>query len=312
MNQKLKKATLFAGAAASSLLGSLILWQKACFWQAQKKTEDTLFEIYASPFGDITYTSVGHGQPLLLLHSMMPGASHKEWDSSALAEQFHVYALDLPGFGDSFSPKKPWTAYQYAQCLPAFLKDVIRRPAFVLAANGGADLALVTAMLHPENIKGLMLISPEGFGHGFPTNGDVKPLHKLLFPILGTQCFLMETTKGSIKKELEQAFFAKEKIAKERLDIIHQDARKNPKHQTTFAALKTGFWRADTKAAFSSLSMPFWVLWGEENKTNPVSNMTWAEAARPDGDYIIFEGTGAFPHWENSQAFLDIVKEYLK
>lgn len=314
MNKKVKEAALSLSAATAGLLGGLILWQKACFWQAEKKVDDTNFEIYTSSHGNIAYTSVGRGRPLLLIHSMMIGTSRKEWDMviDTLSKNYHVYALDLPGFGSSFVPDKPWTAYQYAHCIHNFMETVIHRPACILASNGGADLALITSMLYPEKIKGLMLISPEGFGRGFATNEDTEPLHSLLLPVSGTQQFLMETSKGKIKETLEEAFFAKEKIAKELIDQCYYSARRSKKGQISFATIKTGFWRADTKAAFSALSVPFWIFWGEENKSNPISNMEWAEEARPDGDYVIFESVGTFPHLENSQSFTDIVKEYLK
>lgn len=313
MHKKVKEAALSLSAAAAGLFGGLFLWQKACFWQAHKKSDTTRFEIYTSSFGEIAYTSMGHGRPLLLIHSMMLGTSAKEWDLvlSELAKSYHVYALDLPGFGASFVPNKPWTAYQYAHCIDEFLQKVIRRPAFILGSNGGADMALVTSMLYPEKIKGLILISPEGFGRGFATNEEVKPLHRLLFPILGTQHFLSGTTKRKIKEGLEDAFFAKENISKDLVNACYYSARRSQKAQVSFATLKTSFWRAETKAAFSTLNVPFWVFWGEENKLNPISSMEWAKEVRPDGEYIIFEEVGNFPHLENSRAFIRIVKEFL-
>lgn len=314
MNKKIKETALSISAATAGLFGGLILWQKACFWQAQKSADDALFEIYASTLGDIAYTSMGHGRPLLLIHSMMLGTSRREWDMviSSLSEHYHVYAIDLPGFGNSFLPDKPWTAYQYAHIIHEFMDQVIRRPACILASNGGSDLALVTSMLYSEKIKGMMLISPQGFGRGFATNEDLKPLHGLLLPVSGTQQFLLETTKSKIKASLETAFFAKEKIQDDLVQTFYTSARGSKNRQITFATLKTGFWRADTKAAFAGLTVPFWIFWGEENKTNPISFMEWAENTRPDGEYVIFEEVGNFPHMENSDNFLKIVKEYLK
>lgn len=314
MNKKIKETALSISAATAGLFGGLILWQKACFWQAQKSADDALFEIYASTLGDIAYASMGHGRPLLLIHSMMLGTSRREWDMviSSLSEHYHVYAIDLPGFGNSFLPDKPWTAYQYAHIIHEFMEEVIRRPACILASNGGSDLALVTSMLYSEKIKGMMLISPQGFGRGFATNEDLKPLNGLLLPVSGTQQFLLETTKSKIKASLETAFFAKEKIQDDLVQTFYTSARGSKNRQITFATLKTGFWRADTKAAFAGLTVPFWIFWGEENKTNPISFMEWAENTRPDGEYVIFEEVGNFPHMENSDNFLKIVKEYLK
>jgi pimeloyl-ACP methyl ester carboxylesterase len=49
----------------------------------------------------LAYTRLGQGAPLVLLHGI--GMSRQSWDPvvPALARQFDVIAVDLPGFGDS-------------------------------------------------------------------------------------------------------------------------------------------------------------------------------------------------------------------
>ena len=49
----------------------------------------------------LAYDRVGAGEPLVLLHAL--GLSRRTWDPvvPALAEQFEIIAVDLPGFGDS-------------------------------------------------------------------------------------------------------------------------------------------------------------------------------------------------------------------
>ena len=57
--------------------------------------------------------------------------------------------------------------------------------------------------------------------------------------------------------------------------------------------------------------MPVVVLWGEENRKNPVENMDVLEKLRPEEAYYIFEETRLFPHMENTAAFVQLVKEQL-
>ena len=61
-------------------------------------------------------------------------------------------------------PKKPWTAYQYANLLHAFIEDVIGHPVCFCGANGGADFGLLLSLLYPKDIRRMVLISPEGIG----------------------------------------------------------------------------------------------------------------------------------------------------
>ena len=81
--------------------------------------------------------------------------------------------------------------------------------------------------------------------------------------------------------------------------------------QATFACLKTRFWAADTKPAFEKLSVPFLMIWGEENRLNPTSAFDTAEKMKDFGSFALFENTGALPHMENSKAFLENLNEFL-
>lgn len=313
MNQFIKRTALSLSAAAGGILGGLLLWQRTCFRQAEKKSDDSLLEKYPSSAGELAYYALGQGEPLVLVHSMLLGASSREWAAVAetLAQHNRIYALDLPGFGASFTPRQPWTAYQYAGILREFLDNVVGGAAYMLSSNGGADLALVTSMLYPEKIRGHFLISPMGFHRGFATNDEVRPLKGLLLPVAGTQKFLMHSSKKKMRQLWEEHFFAKEKLSPEMVHDLCLAARRSARRQSTFAGLQTNFWQAATRAAFTALSVPFWLLWGEENTVNPLEALDWAEEMRPDGEFIIFEGTGSYPHLENSAAFADLITDCL-
>ena len=281
MKNALAKYFLGFFGAISALLAGLAGYQQLCLRAARKKKDEThVMETYHAKEGEIAYRSVGHGKPLVLVHSMMLGASGREWDAviDALAEDYHVYVPDLPGFGNSFCPEKPWTAYQYANLLHVFIEDVIGHPVCFCGANGGADFGLLLS---------------------------------LLSPIAGTEHFLIGTGKWKIRAALEQAIFAKETVSAELVQQYARAARFGTHAQATFACLKTRFWAADTKPAFEKLSVPFLMIWGEENRLNPTSAFDTAEKMKDFGSFALFENTGALPHMENSKAFLENLNEFL-
>mgnify|MGYP000151120463 CR=1 FL=1 len=151
MKNALAKYFLGFFGAIGALLAGLAGYQQVCLRMARKKKDEThVMETYHAKEGEIAYRSVGHGKPLVLVHSMMLGASGREWDAviDALAEDYHVYVPDLPGFGNSFCPEKPWTAYQYANLLHVFIEDVIGHPVCFCGANGGADFGLLLSLLY--------------------------------------------------------------------------------------------------------------------------------------------------------------------
>lgn len=317
MKNRLAKYILAGVSFLGATLTGLVGIQKICLKQAQKKKDEThLMETYETEEGEVAYRSLGHGRPLVLIHSVMLGASSREWDAviDDLAETYHVYAMDLPGFGNSFRPKEPWTAYQYARFLDHFITDVVQRPVCICGANAGADFALSLYHLHPEQIRRMVLISPEGIGKGFATDEDIKPLSLLLTPVAGTQKFLLGTSKRVIRQRLEAAFHAKELVSAELVQRYADAARYGSHAQTTFANISTRFYAADTKSAFADLppSLPFLMIWGEENKENPVEHFNTAEKMKTHGEFALFEQTAMLPHMENSRAFLENTKEFLK
>lgn len=304
-------------AACGAALAGLAGVQRLLLFLAQRKDEPAPFEErHISAQGEIAYRSRGHGRPLLLVHSMMPGASSAEWEQvmDTLAEGFHVYAVDLPGFGHSFRPEKPWTAYQYANFLHTFITEVVQRPVCAAAANGGADFVLALSRLHPEDVRRMVLVSPEGLGRGFASPEDTKPLPFLLSPVAGTQRFLMDTTKGRMRQQLEDAFFAKERVTPEMAARYSAAARQGAHAQAAYAGIQTRFYAADTRSAFRNIpaSVPFLLVWGEGNRNNPVSAFYEAEKMSDRGGFLLFEETGALPHIENSKGFLENISDFLK
>ena len=69
----------------------------------------------------IAYEVVGKGKALIILHGW--GASRRVMMSVAKSLE-HIrasYVLDLPGFGESPEPSKPWTIDDYADAVEAFI-----------------------------------------------------------------------------------------------------------------------------------------------------------------------------------------------
>ena len=292
----------------------LLLRQKVCLTLANRHADDTPHIIYKTDGISVAYEVQGHGSPIVLLHSMHLGASRREWRPQIenLAKEYRVYSIDMVGYGQSDKPQKPWTAYQYAIFLHQFLTDVVNSPVVVAAANGGADIALVLSMLYPTDIKKMILISPEGIGQGFATPQDTEPLKKLLLPVAGTQIFLDSTTKKCIKRMAKQLFWQTERMPVDFVENLYHNARYGKGAKISFVSYRTRFFAADTRRAFSELSIPFLLIWGEKNEINPIQYLEQAEAMQDKGEFLLFEDTASLPHLENPKAFYRIMIEFLK
>ncbi len=115
--------------------------------------------------GDLYYTVAGpeDALPVVLAHDFYSGASSYEYRSvfSRLAQRYRVYAPDWLGFGMSERPPLAFTGEFYATALAGFLRDVVQRPAIVIAHGRAANVAARAASDEPDLFERLALVSPE-------------------------------------------------------------------------------------------------------------------------------------------------------
>src|SRR5438045_176580 len=72
----------------------------------------------------VTYYKFGHGKPLLFLHGGRVRALTFRKLLQHLAQEYTVIAPDIPGYGDSETPKGVWSFTDYAAFFDAFLRDL--------------------------------------------------------------------------------------------------------------------------------------------------------------------------------------------
>ena len=104
----------------------------------------------------------GAGVPLLLVHGFTGRGSGWGAHATALARQFRLVVVDLPGHGRSGIPGDPATASveRTADDLAVILRREGCAPAHVLGYSLGARVALRLAVAHPAALRRLVLESP--------------------------------------------------------------------------------------------------------------------------------------------------------
>lgn len=103
--------------------------------------------------------------PLILLHGT--GMNSSMWldELQEYAKYFRVYAVDIPGEpGKSFPVQMPLTDHSYSDWLHDVLEDLNIKKANVVGLSLGGWMALNFAIIFPENVSKLVLISPSGIG----------------------------------------------------------------------------------------------------------------------------------------------------
>lgn len=110
---------------------------------------------------NIFYTEYGKGNKnILLLHGW--GQSHSFWTELAkkLGKDYHIYALDLPGFGMSQEPTYTWSIKNYAEFTNQFVMKLDMTNPIIIGHSFGGRIAIVYASKFPT--KKLVLYSTSG------------------------------------------------------------------------------------------------------------------------------------------------------
>ena len=112
--------------------------------------------------GLLFWREVGNGIPIVFLHGAWSDSS--EWVSTMefLSRDFHCFALDLLGFGESEYPEVHHAIDLHVDCLVELLQALKLDKVYLTGHSLGGWIAASCALKYPEKVQGLILLSPEG------------------------------------------------------------------------------------------------------------------------------------------------------
>jgi 4,5:9,10-diseco-3-hydroxy-5,9,17-trioxoandrosta-1(10),2-diene-4-oate hydrolase len=245
---------------------------------------------------------VGNGPTIVLLHGGGPGAS--SWSNFArnipvLAQNHHVIAVDQPGFGQS---DKPVDHPQYFSHSASALQDLldhlrITDRVHLLGNSLGGGAAVRFALDYPERAGKLVLMGPGGLSVNVfaadPTEG-VKNLAK----------FNYEPTRANLEAFLRIMVFDQSLITEELIDERFASAS-TPESLAATRAMGKSFSGPDFELGMLwreayKLRQPVLLIWGREDRVNPLDGAIVATKMIPRVQLHVFGGCG---HWAQLEKF---------
>jgi pimeloyl-ACP methyl ester carboxylesterase len=113
--------------------------------------------------GTLFWREVGHGPTVVFLHGNWSDSSQWQGLMAELAPECHCLAPDLLGFGESSRPRRlPYSITLEVDCLRAWLTGVRSQSLIFVAEGLGAWVATRYALQYPEQVRGLVVLNPEG------------------------------------------------------------------------------------------------------------------------------------------------------
>jgi pimeloyl-ACP methyl ester carboxylesterase len=159
----------------------------------------------------------GSGRPLVLIHSVNAAAS--AYEMGPLFRHYRgrrpVYALDLPGYGQSNRLQRDYSPQLFADAIAEFIAVQVGEPADVVGLSLGCEFVARAALAEPDLFHSLTLISPSGLGSAnsgrasqqTEARGIAEGLHQALaFPLWGRALFDLIASRRSIEFFLRKSF----------------------------------------------------------------------------------------------------------
>lgn len=100
--------------------------------------------------------------PLLLLHGTAGSLENFSSNIAALAEHFHVYAIDMLGCGWTEKPDFDYLIPDYAEHAMRFLDTVGIQSVRIIGVSLGSWVGARMATLQPERVSKLLMVAPAG------------------------------------------------------------------------------------------------------------------------------------------------------
>jgi pimeloyl-ACP methyl ester carboxylesterase len=225
--------------------------------------------IYKWTHGHIFYKVLGEvsAPPLVLFHSPEIGSSSYEMRNimEGLAQRYHVYALDLLGFGLSDHPDINYTADIYPALYRDFLSDIVKQPATLLASGLSCNYSVALAASTPALCKHLILLSPIAVFEDKPQQSWLvqlagSPIASFSFVALSLYAIL--TLRIVLRRVvIQQQGRHYEHVSNEELDYISAAAHQLGAHHAALASI-AGKLHLDVSLQIETIQQPTLIIWG--------------------------------------------------
>ncbi|HVL80634.1 MAG TPA: alpha/beta fold hydrolase, partial [Actinomycetota bacterium] len=100
------------------------------------------------------------GLPVLLIHGLASSKMSFLPTVKGLSGTYRVYAVDLPGFGDSAKPMAPYDAPWFADRVLELLDELELKQAGLVGNSMGGRISLEVAAREPDRVKAMVLLCP--------------------------------------------------------------------------------------------------------------------------------------------------------
>lgn len=253
----------------------------------------------------VAYRQLGQlGPNVLMVHGF--ASSGRMWHDAmhALATDYRVWAIDLPGFGESQTPDEQWCSISnWSALVREFAHQLELVRPLVVGHSMGGMIAIDLVATAPDQVSGLVLMNPVVSGRTYldlrllaqsPFGPLMRQLGRWVWPIaispkLADPFGLISRSRGFYRRNTEDWSRVKPEVA--------------------VAALQSIF-HTDLSPTLTAIDVPTLVVLGDYDMTAPNAEGCMA-AARIPGAQAVHMPAGHLPSDDRPEEFNAALRAFL-
>jgi pimeloyl-ACP methyl ester carboxylesterase len=263
----------------------------------------------------MTYTEVGSGPVLLLIHGM--GGSYENWKEviDPLTRRYTVVAPDLPGHGRSAPGGGDYSIGALATSLRDLLIALGHRSATLVGHSLGGGIAMQLAYQFPEFTDRLVLVSSGGLGPEVTLVLRAAALPGAEFVIAATA--RIGSRVGTVFGRGLAAVGLRPTIDVAEVARGYASLADGERREAFLATLRSVIsargQRVDASdRLYLNAGVPVLIMWGARDPIIPVRHGKRAHEAIAGSRLEIFDGVGHVPQLEAPTRFVTVLERFLE
>jgi 4,5:9,10-diseco-3-hydroxy-5,9,17-trioxoandrosta-1(10),2-diene-4-oate hydrolase len=251
------------------------------------------------------YLEAGRGAPVVLLHGLGGDGSRWRPNIEPLARDFHVFALDQIGFGQSDRPLANYHTGMLAEFLVDFLKAVNVPRASLVGNSMGAGVALYTAVRYPQVVDRLVLADGGGFRAASSASAAQPPTPEALRRRQLQNSVTRDETREFFRILFHDKSLVTDKMVDEQLAMRLRSAFTITKMQ------ESGGRGSLTEQQVRGVKAPTLIVWGKYDELADPAGADRLERTIPGAKKAIIDNCGHMPQLEKADEFNRLVRDFL-
>ncbi|WP_152205365.1 alpha/beta fold hydrolase [Marinobacter changyiensis] len=248
---------------------------------------------------------IANAPTIVMIHGF--GANKDHWLRMAahLTADYNVYAIDLPGHGDSSKPLDiGYSISDQVGYLDRILRELVLDNIHLAGNSMGGAIAALYAATYPGNVRSATLFDPAGV---------LEFDSELMARILQGENPLIVEKPGDFEKLLDFALEKKPYVPWPIYSVMEQRAIANqPVNERIFADIRDSGYQPDFREALKHITAPVLIVWGREDRVINYRNAKAFQREIPQSKVVIMDDVGHAPMVEVPGQSAELMRELIE